>query len=262
MNRVWIVSIGMLLFGLGPLPFLHADEPVVEQVGIDERLGETIPLGLVFKDENGKDTTLAQIIEKPTILSLVYFSCPGICSPLLNAEAKVLGQLPMRPGSEYQALSISFDPRDTPEIAKQKKQNYLQAMRPTIDFDAKDWRFLTGSQENIRRLTNAVGFRYMKDGEDFRHAGTLIVLSPSGKISRYIYGLTYLPLDLKMALLEASEGRIGPTIAKALEFCFSYDPVGKKYTFNILRVVGSVMLLTLLLFLSFLLLTGKRGKRV
>lgn len=205
-------------------------------LGIDEHLGNVIPLDLPFRDEAGNLTTLRALVKRPTILSLVYFECPGVCTPLLSALAKVAGELKMRPGVDYDIITVSFDETETPEIAAQKKFNYLQTIGKP--FPAEAWHFLTGDLQSIKQLTDAVGFAFKRDGEDFIHPTTLIVLSPQGKIARYLYGANYLPLDVQLALVEASEGRVGPTINKVLKFCFSYDPAGRRYMLNVNRVAG------------------------
>lgn len=210
-------------------------------IGIQEKLGQTIPLDLSFSDEDGKAVTLRELITKPTILSLVYYECPGICSPLLNAEAKVLRELALKPGDDYNAITVSFNEKDTPALAKQKKANYFNAIGKP--FPSNAWRFLTGDAESIRQLTEAVGFAFERDGGEFIHSATLIALSPEGKIARYLYGVGYLPFDLEMALVEASEGRVGPTINRVLKYCFSYDPEGRQYALKVTEIAGTMVTL-------------------
>jgi len=168
----------------------------------------------------------------------------------------VLNQLPAEPGKDFQVLTVSFDATDTPEIARQKKKNYFQLLQKPFPEDA--WKFLTGDAENIHSLTEAVGFQFQPQEENFEHPVTLIVLSPKGKIIRYLYGTDFLPMDVKLALVEASAGRVGPTISKVLQFCFSYDPKSHKLVFNTLRVTGMVTLLFALSFVTFLAFTGKK----
>jgi len=227
-------------------------------VGIDEKLGQTIPLDLTFYDENGQEVSLEQLIHTPTILAPVYLSCPDVCSLLLYNLARVLNQLPSEPGKEYLILAISFDEMEKPPLAYAKKKMYLKMIEKPFLEEA--WKFLTGEQENIRKLTEAIGFHFRREGKNFLHPVSLVILSSDGKITRYIYGTDLLPFDLKMALLEASEGRVGPTISKVLRFCFSYDPKGRKYVFNTLKVTGIVTLLFALLFILFLVFKGKRQK--
>ena len=225
-------------------------------IGIDEKLGQIIPLDITFRDEKGQEVSLKQLIHAPTILAPVYFSCPDVCSFLLYNLARVLNQLPSEPGKEYLVLAISFDETEKPSLAYEKKKMYLKMIEKPFPEEA--WRFLTGEQENIRKLTEAIGFHFRREGKNFLHPVSLVILSPDGKITRYIYGTDLLPFDLKMALLEASQGRIGPTVTKVLKFCFSYDPKGRKYVFNTLKVTGVVTLLFALSFILFLVFKGKR----
>jgi protein SCO1/2 len=170
--------------------------------------------------------------------------------------ADVLNKLPGEPGKEYTVLAISFDENEKPTLALQRKKTYLKMIEKPFPEDA--WRFLTGNKENIHKLADAVGFHFKRVGEDFEHPVALIILAPDGKIVRYMYGADPLPFDLKLALVEASQGRIGPAITKVVRFCFSYDPKGKKLVFNMLKVTGTVTLLFALSFIVFLLFKGKK----
>ncbi len=227
------------------------------EIGIDEKLGVTVPLDLAFRDETGATLALKDLIRKPVILSLVYYTCPNMCPRILSSLARTLGRLSMDPGKDFSVITVSFDERDTPERASRKKKNYLKAIgRP---FPPEAWRFLTGDLDSIRKLTGAVGFHFTRRGDAFEHPAALIILSPGGKVIRYLYGLEYLPFDVKMALTEASEGRIGATVRRTLLFCFSYDPEGKTYVFQVLKVTGTVILFLAGIFLIFLLIRGRAG---
>jgi protein SCO1/2 len=226
-------------------------------VGIDEKLGELISLDSVFYDENNNQVVLKDAINKPTILSLVYFTCPGICNPLLIGLSEVLGKMELTPVKDYNVLSVSFDEMDTTQIAKEKKQSQLRLIKK--NFDPNAWKFLSGNKENIKKFTDSVGFKFKKDGKDFIHSAALIIISPKGKIIRYIRGVTFLPFDVQMALTEASKGTPGPTINKILLYCYSYDPIGRKYAFNILKVIGTVTLTVLISFFIFLVTRKKRA---
>jgi protein SCO1/2 len=155
-------------------------------------------------------------------------------------------------------MAVSFDETEKPALALEKKKLYLKMIEKPFPEDA--WTFLTGDKENIHKLTDAVGFYFKREGKDFLHPVSIIILSPEGKIVRYLYGTDILPFDLKMALLEASEGRVGPTISKVLRFCFSYDPQGRKYVFNALKVTGTVTLIFAISFILFLVLKGRKGQ--
>jgi len=225
-------------------------------IGIDEKLGQFVPLDLTFNDEDGNPVPLKQLIHAPIILAPVYLHCPNVCSLLLQNLADVLNRLPAEPEKEYNVISISFDETEKPDLALEKKRTYLKMIQKPFPEDA--WRFLTGDEQNIRQLTDAIGFHFRRVGQDFEHPVALIILAPDGKIIRYMYGADPLPFDLKVALVEASQGRIGPTIAKVVRFCFRYDPKANKLVFNMLRVTGTVTLFFALLFVVFLLFKGKK----
>jgi protein SCO1/2 len=230
--------------------------------GLEERLGETIPMDLMLVDENGDSVRLGSLIDRPTIVSLVYYTCPSVCRPLLNEMSGTLGKLldlKMNPGEDYRVITISFDEHDGPKGSARLKKEYMNQLPDGFPSDA--WVFLTADSETISRFTRSVGFQFEKYGEEYVHPATLIVLSPKGKITRYLYGAEYLPLDLKMAIYEASEGRVGPTIARALKFCFSYDPDGQKYVLNLTRIVGTGMILSLVGFAIFLTAVGRRRSK-
>ena len=235
----------------------HVEHPTeTAEIGLREKLGQYVPLDLTFKDEEGRLVSLRQLIHGPTVLALVYYHCPNVCSLLLQNLADAFNRLPAEPGKEYSALAISFDERETPAFASERKKIYFQAIRRPFPVDA--WRFLTGDNKNIHELTEAVGFHFKRVKEDFEHPVALIILSSDGKIVRYMYGADPLPFDLKLALVEASQGRIGPAISKITRFCFSYDPEGKKLVFNTLKVTGSVTLFFAFSFAVFLFFRGRK----
>ena len=244
------------------LMFLSHQPPASAEVGVDEHLGETLPLDLTFTDEDGKEVRLGDAIDRPTLLLLVYFRCPGLCGTLMGGVADMVEVMDIEPGESYQVIAISFDPTEGPDLAKRKKANYYK--RINRELDPGDWRFFTGDQENIDAIVQAVGFQYEPQGKDFNHPAVLTVVSAKGKISRYLYGVEFLAFDTKMAIMEAEEGRTGPSISPArrlLLYCFSYDPEGRTYVFNILKVIATVSLLVLVLFGLFLGLTTRRYRR-
>ena len=227
-------------------------------VGLEEQLGQTIPMHLRFVNSNGDTLSLSSIINKPTVLALVYYHCPNICTPLLNGLSETIDKMDMEAGKEYQVVTISFDQNETPANAYKWQNNYLAGLEKKIPKDS--WLFMVGDSASIRTLTDAVGFYFMRDtANDFIHASTVIVLSPKGVISRYLFGTTFLPFDLKMALIEASEGKSSPTINKVLQFCYSYDADGKKYVFNFTKVAGGILLLFVVVFISILLVKGRKN---
>ena len=253
--RILILLLATLFFQ--NIAQAHVEQPKdLSGIGIDEKLGQFIPLDLTFYDENGNPVSLKQLIHTPLILAPVFYRCPNVCSFLLFNLTGVINKLPSEPGKEYQVWTVSFDETEKPNLAFEKKKMYVKMIEKPFPEDA--WRFLTGDKENIHKLTDAIGFHFKKRGEDFLHPVTLVILSPDGKITRYMYGTEFLPFDLKMALLEASEGRVGPTLSKVLRFCFSYDPQGRKYVFNTLKVTGIVTLLFALSLILFLVFKGKK----
>lgn len=236
----------------------------VEQIGVYEHLGSTVPLNLTFTDEYNKTKTLKEFIRnKPTVLTLNYYSCKALCSPLLTGVSHVLNQLDLKPYIDYNVLTISIDPEDNYQTALAKKQTHLKMIKKA--FPPQTWNFLTGTQENINQISDAIGFKYkkrIKDGVvDYLHPGVIIVLSPNGKISRYLNGIDYLPFDLKLALLEAKDERVGPTIAKTLLFCFAYDAKSKTYVFQAEKIIGILMFLIVAIFFSYLVKTGRKQEK-
>jgi protein SCO1/2 len=253
--KVLILLMGVIFFH-GPLNAHVEQSKDLAGIGIDEKLGQFVPLDLTFNDEDGNPVTLKQLIHTPTVLTPVYLHCPNVCSLLLQNLADVLNRLPAEPDKEYKVISISFDETEKPELALQKKKTYLTMIRKPFPEDA--WRFLTGDKQNIHKLTDAIGFYFKRVGQDFEHPVALIILAPDGKIIRYMVGADPLPFDLKMALVEASQGKIGPAISKVVRFCFSYDPKANKLVFNTLKVTGTVTLLFAISFIVFLLFKGRK----
>jgi protein SCO1/2 len=227
-------------------------------VGIVERLGQTIPMNEEFYDENGNLVLLKSVINKPTILMFVYYKCPGICSPLLTEMTKIVDKMDLELGKDYQIVTMSFDHQEKPDLSRDKRDNYLAELKKKVNPDG--WRFFTGDSESIHTVTSGAGFYFKKEGETWLHAGALIAISPEGKITRYLYGIKHLPFDVKMAVYEASLGRTGPTIAKVMQFCFTYDPEGKRYAFDIVRVSGLVTVGLVGLFVVIFLVRPRKKK--
>jgi len=238
---------------------LSSQEPLVREdlveVGIVEKLGETIPLGLTFLNEDNDTVTLGQLITKPTILSFVYFDCPNLCSPLMTGISEVIEKLDMTLGEDYEVITISFNTEDTPEKAREKKVNFVSKIG---EESKKHWIYLTGDLENIQEITGAVGFKYKPQGLDFAHPSAIIMLSPDGKITRYLYGINFLPFDVKMAIIEAQKGIATPTVNRILEYCFAYDPNGRTYTLQVTRIVGGIMVFVVLIIFIVLVIAGRK----
>ena len=233
------------------------DEDLIE-VGIVEKLGETMPLDLEFLNEQNDTVSLGELIDKPTILSFVYFDCPGLCSPLLSGVSEVVDKMDMKLGEDYKIITISFNTKDTPEKARVKKQNFVQKIG---EENQKHWVYLTGSEENILKATDAAGWKYKPQGLDFAHPSAIILLSPEGKITRYLYGISFLPFDTKMAIIEAQKGIARPTINKILEYCFAYDPGGRTYTLQVTRIVGAFMVFVVLIIFLVLVIKGRKRRK-
>ena len=245
------ICLSLALSIYGQLPVVN---PEIE-IGIVEKLEETLPLDLTFQNEQNETVTLGSLINKATILSFVYFDCPGMCSPLLDGIADVISKTDLTLGKDYDIITISFNTRDTPEKAKAKKLNFIQLIQEN---ERKNWTYLTGELENIQKITEAAGFRYKPTGFDFAHPSTIILVSPQGKITRYLYGISFLPFDLKMAVIEAQQGIAQPTRSKILDFCFGYDTVSKSYTLQITRLVGIFMIIAAIFFFGFLYLSSRK----
>lgn len=226
------------------------------EIGLDEHLGSRIPLETVFRDENGTSVRLGDLVTGPTIILPVYYSCTNVCNYMQGGLARVINTVKGKADSDYRVISISFNPDETPEQAARTRKMYLAAI--DSPFPANGWRFLTGDRNNIHRFTDSIGYRFKQQGRDYIHPVASVIVSGDGKIVRYLYGTSFLAKDLSLALLEARDGKVGTTIRKMVDFCFTFDPAGKTYVFNILRVSATVVILTTGCFLLFLLLTGKK----
>jgi protein SCO1/2 len=252
------MAAGVALVGVA-----HARKaPADLEVGISEKLGQRVAQDLLFTTETGDTITLARLIDRPTLVSLVYYTCPSICRPLLDEVTDMLGKLQavdMQPNRDYRLLTISFDATDSAAGSTRLKDEYYHRLPGGFPKDA--WTFLTADSATIAQFTKSVGFGFRKAGSDFAHPTTLLVLSPEGKITRYLTGSEYLPLDIKMALIEAKQGRVGATIVKFYKFCFSYDPSGEKFVLNSTRVVGLSTLLGVAGIVIFVTASGRRREK-
>lgn len=228
----------------------------VDQVGIYEHLDEYIREDIQLLNKDSVLVNLKSLIDKPTVFAFIYYNCPGLCSPLLGGLAEVIDRADMKLGTDYQVITISFNPNDYPSLGQKKKANYVKGMKNQID--ENHWIWLTGDSTNIEKVTDNLGFKFKKEGKEYVHAAAIMVVSPHGKITRYLHGTYFLPFDLKMAIVESSKEVSGPTINKVLKFCFSYDPEGKKYVFNITKISGILILGSALIFLAFLVFKRKK----
>ena len=235
------------------------DPAASQEVGFYENPGGLVPLDMAFRDESGAPVTLRKLIHLPTILALVYYQCPNVCDALLTGVAGSLKSLDASPGKDYQAITISIDPTETAVEARKAKRISLESIEKP--FPPAAWRFLTGDAASIGLVAQAIGYRYRKVGVGFDHPVGIIVLSEQGKIIRYMYGADFLPADLKLSLLEASSGRVGPTIARVLRVCFTQDPKSHALVFNLLRIVGSATLAAAGLLIGYVIFATMRRKR-
>ena len=217
-------------------------------VNIEQRLNQQVPLDLVFRDEFGRSLPLSTYFSgnKPVLLALVYYNCPMLCTLILNGVESSLKAVSLDPGRDFEVVAVSFDPRDTPEIAARKKANYLQRYRRPNT--ANGWHFLTGDEPSIKALTEALGYSYKFDPAtgQFAHASAIMILTPQGKLSRYFYGVEYAPRDVRLGLVEASQNKIGTPVDQILLFCYHYDPGSGKYgaiAMNMVRLGGATFVL-------------------
>lgn len=235
------------------------------QLGINERLGEMVPLDLTFLDEKSNKVTLKKMMEgKPTIITMNYFRCPGICTPQLEDLSKTLGQLDLAENTDYKVLTISFAEDETPALAASKRKNHVASIQREYVADA--WHFLIGENNSSGILSKKLGFGYEKtvaeDGRvDYTHAAALIILSPEGKITRYLNGIDQSPIDVELAIGEASRGEVRPTRTVVLDYCFAYDPKSKTYIFAWEKIVATIMLAIVLGLFIYLLITGRRADK-
>lgn len=264
--KVWLlpmlVGVATLAVAQPPSAFLDKSAQPSSQmspadlsnVGIDQRLDQPIPLDLQFKDETGKAVRLGDYFRagRPVILNLVYYTCPMLCGEELAGEASALGVLRFTPGNEYEVVSVSFNPDETLKDAAEKKQVYIARMNEHLEHktDGSGWHFLTGQQTEIKQLADAVGFHYRRDPRtgQFIHAAAIMIVTPTGKIAQYYYGVEFSPKDIRLGLIEASKDKIGTIVDQVVLYCYHYDPKTGRYgavVTNIMRVAGAATMLVL-----------------
>jgi protein SCO1 len=227
----------------------------LEGVGVDEKLGSKIDLNLEFVNEYGRVVPLRNYFSagRPVILNLIYYSCPMLCNLVLNGQTSSLREIAWTPGNEFEVVTISIDPTETPELAANKKQAYLaQYGKP-----APGWHFMTDYASNVKKLADQVGFRYRRDGtkEQYAHSAAIMFLTPEGKVSRYLYGIKFPQRNVRLALTEASEGKMGNSIDKFLMFCYQYDAAANSYVpvaMNIMKIGGGLMAVILICLVGFI----------
>ena len=237
--------------------------PQLENVTFKQRLNTQLPLDLHFKDENGRDVTLGQYFDgrRPVVLAFVYYSCPMLCTQVMNGVSRAVKVLPFTPGDDFDVIFISFDPRDKPESAYAKKTALMNYW--SMQNQSGAWHFLTGEEPQIKQVTSAAGFFYMWDEktQQYAHLSGLLVLTPDGRLSRYFYGIEYSPKELRLALFESGEGHIGSIVDELLLYCYHYDPANGRYgavVMNLVRVGG---VLTVLAIAGFILLMRRQERQ-
>ncbi len=229
-------------------------------VGVEEHLNEQVAGDVTLINQHGEAVKLKDLIDKPTIINMVYYECPGICSPLMNGIADFVGQLNLEIGKDYQVLTVSFDHTEGTELASRKHTNYMKQIDKPID--ETGWTFYTADSSAIRELTESIGFKFMKTSDDlFAHSSTLVVASPKGKITRYLNGTYFLPFEVKMSVVEASKGKVGSTINRVLQYCYNYDPTGQKYVLNITKITGTFMMFVAVIVFLVLVLKSRKKKQ-
>lgn len=244
----------------GPRPGLGSTESglpkALREVGIEQRLNEQLPLDAQFRDETGREVSLKEYFgSHAVVLVLAYYDCPMLCTQVLNGVVSTLRVVPFDAGKDFEVVVVSFDPRETPQLAAAKKEVYLEQYKR--EGAGKGWHFLTGDAGSIKRVTEAVGFRYYYDEAtgQFAHASGIMVATPQGKLSHYFYGIEYAPKDVRLSLVEASQNKIGSPVDQLMLYCYHYDPESGKYglaIMNVVRVAGAVTVLLILALLLFL----------
>ncbi|HEU4385062.1 MAG TPA: SCO family protein [Anaeromyxobacteraceae bacterium] len=224
-------ALALALGAAAPAPEAGQVPSLLESVEIVEHLGDRVPPDATFRDQGGRAVTLGELTagDQPVVMALVYYECPMLCGLVLGGLARGMRQTGLELGKDFRAVSVSFDPREKPGLALVRQSAYLQSMgKPDR---TGDWRFLTGEEPQIRKVTEAVGFKYAWDQatKQFAHAAAIVVLSPGGRISRYLYGVEYPGRDLRLALVEAAQGRVGTSFDRLLLTCYRYDPAARRY---------------------------------
>lgn len=235
---------------------------VLKSVGIDQKMGAQVPLDLPFEDEAGRPVTLRQYLGKPVILALVYYQCPSLCNMVLNGVLRSVRNLTMTAGDEFDIVAVSFDPRETPEMAAAKKASYLKGYNhPGAE---QGWHFLTGPEASSKSLADSVGFHFAYDSltNQFAHGSAIMILTPEGKVARYFYGIDYPERDVRLGLEEASNRRIGSPVDAVLLYCYHYDPANGKYGLVIMNALRIGGIATVGALVTFMLIMFRRDLKV
>jgi protein SCO1/2 len=233
----------------------------LREIGFDQNINQRLPLDAEFRDEQGRTVRLGDVFgPRPVVLAFVYYDCPMLCTQVLSAITSTLGVLSQEPGKDFEVVLVSFDPREKPALAAAKKAEYLARYnRPGSEHG---WHFLTGDEPAIKQVTHAAGFRYVWDAEtqQFAHPTGIIVLTPDARLARYLFGIEYGPRDLRFALLDASEGKVGSVVDSLLLYCYHYDPMTGRYGFVIMRALRIAGAATVLLLGTFIVVMVRRER--
>ena len=258
-------ALAVLLMNIAFLPLLRAQDPpagILTEIGVDQKLDSQLPLDAALRDEDGRAVRLKDYFNgKPVILSFVYFECPMLCTMTLNGLVHSLKPLSFSIGKEFEVVSISIDPSETPRLASQKKQTYVKEYGRAGA--AAGWHFLTGDQESIRRITGAAGYRYKWDEhtKQWAHISAIVIATPDGRVSQYLHGIEFASRDVRLSLVKASEYKIGTIVDRALLYCYHYDPTTGKYGFVIMNTVRVAGLATVCALAAFIVISVRRERR-
>ncbi len=249
------IMISVFLFAGAAEAQLNQKPAILEDIGVDEKLGDQIPLDAEFTNSEGEIVTIAELMidGKPVLLNPLYYDCPMLCNLVVEGVYNVVEELQWSPGKDYTIISYSIDPDENYRLAAESKNRYMNELNRAGSEDG--WHFLTGSEEQIRKLSEATGFRYMKDERigEYIHPAAIMFLSPEGVITRYLYGTRFSEFDLRNALYESADGQIGSTIERAVLYCFTYDPASESYVpvaMNIMKLGGLATMIILGIFLG------------
>jgi protein SCO1/2 len=255
----FVLLCGYLFFAMSPAGAQDPPAGILNEIGVDQKLNAPVPLQLTFKDESGNDVKLAELLRgKPVILSLVYYECPMLCSMTLNGLVKSLRPLAFNVGEDFEVVTISFDPSEKPDLAAAKKNVYIKDYgRAGAE---KGWHFLTGSSDSIEALTQAVGYRYKWDAatKQWAHVSAIVILTPDGRVSQYLYGIEFSSRDLRLSLVQASQNKIGTLVDRILLYCYHYNPETGKYGIVIMNTVRLASVATVLALAAFIVISRRR----
>jgi protein SCO1 len=255
----FVLLCGYLFFAILPTQAQDPPAGILNEIGVDQKLNVPVPLDLTFKDETGNDVKLRDFFDrKPVILSLVYYECPMLCSMTLNGLVKSMRPLAFNIGDDFEVVTISFDPNEKHDLAAAKKDVYVKDYgRAGAE---KGWHFLTGSADSIERLTQAVGYRYQWDKytKQWAHVSAIVILTPDGRVSQYLYGIEFSSRDLRLSLVQASQNRIGTLVDRILLYCYHYNPETGKYGIVIMNTVRIASLATVVALAAFIVFSRRR----